>query len=153
MGTTIRRIKQGAETRIVIRNRWSFDPSMEVSGKRVETYTRSHRLSFDRRYPDLIDVPFEYSWGGRLCLSRNNVPAFGVVDDHVISACCQNGLGTAQGTQAGIAAADLAMNKSSDYTSHLTNHDAPSKLPSGLFSYIGANATIRFKEFKARREI
>jgi glycine/D-amino acid oxidase-like deaminating enzyme len=153
MGTTIRRIKYGAVSRIVIRNRWSFDPSMKVSGKRVETYTRSHRLSFDRRYPDLKDVPFEYSWGGRLCLSRNNVPAFGAVDDHVISACCQNGLGTAQGTQAGIAAADLAMNKLSDYTSHLTNHDAPSKLPLRILSYIGANATIKFKEFKARREI
>jgi hypothetical protein len=45
------------------------------------------------------------------------------------------------------------MNKSSDYTSHLTNHDAPSKLPLRILSYIGANATIRLKEFKARREI
>ena len=146
MGTTIRRINNGGISRIVIRNRWS-------SKTTIDAYTRSHRKSFDRRYPELTDVDFEYSWGGRLCLSRNNVPAFGTVDKHVISACCQNGLGTAQGTQAGIAAADLAMNKTSDYTSHLTNHDTPSKLPPRIFSYIGANATIKFREFKARREI
>lgn len=153
MGTTIRRIISPQGSRIVVRNRWSFDPSMEIPASRVQNYTKSHRLSFTRRYPDLNDVEFEYSWGGRLCLSRNTVPAFGLVDDNVISACCQNGLGTAQGTQAGIAAADLAMGKISDFTSNLTNHDAPSKLPPRLVSYIGANAAIKFREFKARREI
>lgn len=153
MGTTIRRIHDNGTSRIIIRNRWSFDPSMEVSKARVDAYTRSHRKSFDRRYPGCKDVDFEYSWGGRLCLSRNNVPAFGMVDDQVISACCQNGLGTAQGTLAGIAAADMAMNRTTDFTSHLTNHDAPSKLPAMAIRYLGANATIKFREFKARREI
>jgi glycine/D-amino acid oxidase-like deaminating enzyme len=153
MGTTIRRIHDNGTTRIIIRNRWSFDPSMEVSKARVDGYTRSHRKSFVRRYPKLTDVDFEYSWGGRLCLSRNNVPAFGMVDDHVISACCQNGLGTAQGTMAGIAAADMAMSRTTDFTSHLTNHNAPSKLPMMALRYLGAKATIKFREFKARREI
>jgi glycine/D-amino acid oxidase-like deaminating enzyme len=153
MGTTIRRINQNGISRIVIRNRWSFDPSMEVSDARVDAYTKSHRKSFDRRYPGCKEVDFEYSWGGRLCLSRNNVPAFGIVDDHIISACCQNGLGTAQGTLAGIAAADIAMDRKTDLTSHLTNCDLPSKLPNMTFRYLGANATIKFREFKARREI
>lgn len=153
MGTTIRRINTPEGNRIVIRNGWSFDPSMQVSPARVENYAKSHRISFDRRYPALTDVDFEYSWGGRLCLSRNTVPAFGWVDKNVISACCQNGLGTATGTLAGIAAADLAMNRNTEVITYLTNQDTPSKLPPRLLSYIGANATIKFKEFRARKEI
>ena len=153
MGTTIRRINTPEGNRIVIRNGWSFDPSMQISPSRIENYVKSHRLSFNRRYPELHDVDFEYSWGGRLCLSRNTVPAFGWVDKNVISACCQNGLGTAQGTLAGMAAADLAMDRNTEVITYLTNHDAPSKLPPRVLSYIGANATIKIKEFRARKEM
>jgi len=43
----------------------------------------------------------EYRWGGRLCLSRNNVQVIGELEPGLFSACCQNGLGTAKGTLAG----------------------------------------------------
>ena len=64
-----------------------------------------------------------YRWAGRLCLSKNSVPAFGEVEDGII-ACCQNGLGTAKGTLAGIGAIDLATRANSEIVDDLLGYDA-----------------------------
>ena len=50
----------------------------------------------------------EYRWSNAFASANNSAPAFGEVDDGIIAACCQNGLGTAKGTLAGIAAAEMA---------------------------------------------
>ena len=60
-----------------------------------------HRKSFIGRFPNLNEIPFEFSWGGRVCLSLNGAPAFGELDENLFSACCSNGLGTVKGTLAG----------------------------------------------------
>lgn len=95
----------------------------------------------------------EYRWSGRLCLSRNSVPAFGEVEKNWFSACCQNGLGTAKGTLAGIAAIDLATRSNSPLVDDLLSYDAPQLLPPRPFSTIGANLVLRWREFKAGAEI
>ena len=50
---------------------------MQVGQRRIDRFRRDHERAFRRRFDMLDDVPLEYSWGGRLCLSRNSVPAFG----------------------------------------------------------------------------
>ena len=101
----------------------------------------------------LAGVEMEYRWGGRLCLSRNGVAAFGEVDEGLYSACCQNGLGTAKGTTLGMAAADLASGKRSWIVDHFLAEDAPVKLPPQPFTALGANAVMRWGEFLAGREM
>ena len=64
----------------------------------------------------------------------------------------QNGLGTARGTLTGIGAAEMAMGVQSDITRHFTAEDVPSKLPPEPFSTIGANAYLRWKEWRAGAE-
>ena len=95
----------------------------------------------------------DYRWGGSLCLSRNGSPAFGEVEQGVYSACCQNGLGTVQGTLAGILAADLATGYNSDFLTQMLAEPLPSKLPPEPFAAIGANAVMRWGEFKAGRDL
>lgn len=153
MGTTIRRVSGIGGDRIIVRNRWTFDATMEIPAGRLDQFARTHRASFDKRYPGLGDVKFDYTWGGRLCMSRNAVAAFGEVERNVFSACCQNGLGTAKGTLAGMAAADLACGVQSEIVDHLSASDAPQKLPPQPFRSIGANAVIKFREFKALKEL
>ena len=87
MGSTVRRISGIGGDRIVVRNRWSFDPSMEVSTARIERYGRDQDKGFRRRFPMLKDLKMDYRWSGRLCLSYNSAPAFGEVDDGIIAAC------------------------------------------------------------------
>ena len=153
MGSTIRRHDGIGGSRIVIRNRWTFDPSMQVSEKRIAAFGRNQDKSFADRFPMLSDVTMDYRWSGRLCLSRNSVPAFGEVETNWFSACCQNGLGTAKGTLAGIAAVDLATRSNSPIVEDLLSYDQPQLLPPRPLSTIGANLVLKWREFKAGAEI
>ena len=153
MGTSLRRISGTGGDRIVVRNRFTYDPSMEVPQARIDRVARTHDASFAARFPALAGVPMEHRWGGRLCLSWNGVPAFGEVEDGVFSACCQNGLGTTKGTLAGMCAADLAAHGNSPHVAELLAADAPRRLPPEPLARIGANATLRWKEWRAGREL
>jgi glycine/D-amino acid oxidase-like deaminating enzyme len=77
MGATVRKITHGDEERIVIRTRFTYDPSLRVSEERVAKIADEQRRSFEARFPDLKGLGFEFSWAGRICLSLNHVPAFG----------------------------------------------------------------------------
>ena len=153
MGSTVRRISGIGGDRIIVRNRWSFDPSMEVSEDRIARYGRDQDKGFSRRFPMLKDLKMAYRWSGRLCLSYNSAPAFGEVDEGLIAACCQNGLGTAKGTLAGIAAAEMAMRANSHLADELLGAPQPTKLPPKPIAWLGAKASIAWREFKGRSEI
>ena len=119
---------------------------------RVARIAQEQRRSLDARFPGLADVPFEFSWAGALCLSRNHVPAFGEIEDNLFSACCENGLGTVKSTLAGVMAADLATGTSSKILQDYEHQPQPSRLPPEPFTSLGANAVIRFQELRAGRE-
>jgi len=149
MGTTVRRVAR----RIVIRNRFTYDPSLEVDERRIDKVARDHDKSFKARFPMLGGVEMQYRWGGRLCLSRNNVPAFGEVEDNVFSACCQNGLGTTKGTLAGMLAADLAAKTDNPMIKDMLAFEPPSRLPPEPLARLGARVVMRWKERKAGSEL
>ncbi len=153
MGTTVRRVSGVGGDRIIIRNRFTFDPSMEVGAKRINDVARDHDRAFAARFPKLADVSMEYRWGGRLCLSRNNVQVIGELEERLYSACCQNGLGTAKGTLAGGLAADLALGISSPALSRAITADGPSRLPPAPLSRIGANLFLKWQERQAGGEL
>ena len=153
MGTTVRRISGSGGDRIVVRNRFTYDPSMQVSERRIARVARDHDRAFAARFPMLNGVAMQYRWGGRLCLSRNNVPAFGEVDDGLFSACCQNGLGTAKGTLSGMLAAEQASGHHSDLLDAVRAMAPPKKLPPTPLARLGATAVMRWGEFRAGREL
>ena len=153
MGSTVRRHDGIGGNRIIIRNRWTYDPSMQVDQRRIDRFRRDHERAFRRRFDRLKDVTLDYSWGGRLCLSRNSVPAFGEVEPGLFSACCQNGLGTAKGTLAGIGAVELAVRGNSPIVQDLLSYDGPQKLPPAPVARLGAAMVLRWREFRAGAEI
>ena len=153
MGTTVRRISGTGGDRIVIRNRFTFDPTMEVDARRIARVARDHDRAFAARFPQLNGVEMEHRWGGRLCLSRNGVQVIGELDEGLYSACCQNGLGTAKGTLAGGLAADLSMGITSPALERALAADAPTRLPPAPIAQIGANMHIRWAEMRAGKEL
>ncbi len=153
MGTTVRRVSGIGGDRIVVRNRFTYDPAMEVDARRIESVARDHDRAFQVRFPMLAGVGMEYRWGGRLCLSRNDVQVVGELEDGLYSACCQNGLGTVKGTLAGMLAVDLALGVSSPTLERALAADAPKALPRVPFLSIAANARIRWGEWRAGREL
>ena len=153
MGTTVRKIAGIGGPRIVVRNQITYNPNLSVNDKKLAGFAQKHQRSFSARFPMLQNVSMEYTWGGALCLSRNNVAAFGEIEQGLYSACCQNGLGTVQGTLAGILAAEQASNIDSDYLQHILAQPQPSRLPPEPIAAIGANIVTKWGEMKAGREL
>ena len=153
MGTTVRKIASPQGTRIVIRNRFTFDPSLEVSDARVARIGRDHDRAFRSRFPMLREVSMQYRWGGRLCLSRNNVNVVEELEPGLFAACCQNGLGTTRGTLGGILAAELATGTASARLDRALSVSEPSKLPPQPVASLGAAAILKWQEMKAGREL
>ena len=149
----MRRISGVGGDRIVIRNRFTFDPGMEVGAARIAHVGRDHDSALARRFPQLAGVEMAFRWGGRLCLSRNNVQVIGQLDEGLYSACCQNGLGTAKGTLAGGLAADMSMGVPSPALDRALAADAPTRLPPAPIARIGANLHIRLAEMRAGKEL
>lgn len=153
LGTTVRRISGMGGERIIIRNRATYDPSMAVSERRMKAVSGTHRRSFKARFPMLDGVEMEHCWGGRLCLSLNGVAALGEVDDGLYSACCQNGLGTAKGTVAGIISAEQACGATGTLLPEYRVEAKPEKLIPEPLTWLGVNAYLRWKELVAGREL
>ncbi|WP_375279751.1 NAD(P)/FAD-dependent oxidoreductase [Pseudooctadecabacter sp.] len=153
MGTTVRRITSPQGDRILIRNRFTFDPSMEVSDQRIRSVAQDHDRAFKARFPMLGGVGMQYRWGGRLCLSRNNVSVVTELEDGLYAACCQNGLGTTRGTLSGILAAELATGTGSDRLDRALAAPAPVLLPPRFIAKPAANAVLKWQERKAGADL
>ena len=153
VATSMRKISGTGGTRILTRNQMTYAPSMFASPQLLEKMAKRHQTSFVKRYPELSHVEQEYSWSGRLCLSRNSTPAFGKLDDGLFSACCQNGLGTTRGTLSGMAVAELASEGETDLVKSLQKQGKPNNLPPAPLDTIGASAFLKWREFKARKEV
>lgn len=153
MGTTVRRISGIGGDRLIVRNRFTYDPSMEVTKSRLEKVARSHDQAFKARFINHCAIPMEYTWGGRLCISRNNVQAVEEVKPGLFTAVCQNGLGAAKGTLGGMVAAELASGQYSDLVQQVTGQGDPTSLPPEPIAWLGANAVLRWDEFRAGREL
>ena len=153
LGTTVRRIDTGlGGNRIVTRTVATLRSNMETSAKDVRRATKVQRRKFDDRFPMLSGLKPEFEWAGHLCLSRNGVSVTRELEDGLFSACVQNGLGTVRGTLTGIAAAELAMGRTSQITDHFLNETEPTSLPPQPFRDIGANAVLRWRGLRAGAE-
>ncbi len=98
IGSTLRRIDSSdGGTRLVIRNRCTYEASLRLPSNRLQDIAADHRRTFQARFPMLPRMEMEYCWSGRLCLSRNEVWALGELQPGLFSACCQNGLGATRG--------------------------------------------------------
>ncbi|MBF9030277.1 FAD-dependent oxidoreductase [Rhodobacterales bacterium HKCCE3408] len=151
MGTTVRRIDRGqGGNRIVTRTCATLRTDQKTSIAELNRARRVMQRKFDQRFPQLAGMAMEYAWAGHLCLTRNGVSVTRELDTGVVSGCVQNGLGTARGTLTGIAAAELACGETSEITAHFTAEPRPNPLPPQPFRQIGANAILRWREWKAR---
>ncbi|MDX1604894.1 MAG: FAD-binding oxidoreductase [Candidatus Competibacterales bacterium] len=149
MGTSLRRIGD----RIVVRNTFTYNPSMRTSERQIARIGRKHDRSFRMRFPMLSDVTMQYRWGGHLCLSLNAVPAFGEVEERLYTAVCQNGLGTVKGTLAGMLIVDHATRSHHPLLPHMLAQAPPARLYPEPFMTLGARAVLGWKQWRAGRDL
>jgi len=154
IGSTVRRIDGSGGPRLVIRNRCTYEASLRLPSDRLQSIAHHHERTFYARFPMLKQVEMEYCWSGRLCLSRNDVWALAELEKGLFSACCQNGLGTTRGTIAGIVAAEMASeNSASSLVPDFRPQEPPQRLYPEPLMTLGARSVIRFKEWRAGKEL
>jgi len=104
-GATVRLTGDG---RLVVRNTVEYNGDALLSDRQLAERQVIHRESFERRFPQLAHVPFEYSWSGVEGISRNGTNFFGKQRDNVFLAGGYNGSGVSKGTAFGAALAEYA---------------------------------------------
>jgi glycine/D-amino acid oxidase-like deaminating enzyme len=153
MGTTMRRIDRAqGGNRIVTRTCAVLRPGMVARQTDMTRAARVMQRKFEQRFPQVAGLRMEFAWAGHLCLSLNGVAVMREIEPGLYAGCVQNGLGTARGTLTGMAAAELACGKTSAITRHFTAEAEPKRLPPQPFAEIGANAVLRWKEWRAGAE-
>lgn len=103
LGTTLRRI---GRNRIMVRSLYSLET--EIEEKRA---TQELRRRFERRWPKLSDVRFEYLWGGTTAFTMNGSPWWGQLDQNLYASGGCNGSGITKGTMLGGHLAELMLGK------------------------------------------
>lgn len=149
MGTTVRRLRNG---RISVRNSFTYNRNLSVTDSQLEKVKRVHRRSFERRFPMLDGVEFEFTWGGPLCLSRNFGTVFGELEPGLYAGLCQNGLGITRGTASGKLIAEYALGHSSELLDILKTEPYPAANPPEPFLGMGVQASLFWKERQAGLE-
>ena len=149
-GTTVRRLADG---RILVRNVYSYSRRSRVDGRQRERAGRAHRRSFERRFPGLTHVPFEYTWGGALSMARNGQPLFGELGPGVHGALVHNGTGISRGAVCGKLVAELACGEGSDLLDAMLAMGRPNRnVPSPVIGW-GVRMYARRLQLQAGREM
>ncbi len=152
-GSTVRKISDSGGHRLLIRNRFSYDPTLTLVDNQIDAAEADHLKAFVARFPMLSQVPMEYRWSGRLCLSRNHAWALGEVAENLYSACCQNGLGATKGVISGIIAAERASEcEIKSLMPEFQTGEVPQKLLPEPFMAPGARVYLKLREWQAGKD-
>jgi glycine/D-amino acid oxidase-like deaminating enzyme len=150
VGSTVRRL---ATDRICVRNHFAFRPDVSISEADLAHARAMHQRSFDRRFPMLPELAFEYTWGGALCLSANSGALFGKRDDGVFQAIGCNGLGLSRGSSAGKLIAEHALGQSNELIDQVLRQPQPRRMPARPIADLAVSTAIWFKERSAGAEL
>lgn len=149
-GTTVRLTP---DRRIFIRNTLNFLPELRSTRELIVRARDKHRKSYLDRFPRLGDVPFEYSWGGMLCMTMNHESVFKKQAPGVYVVAAMNGVGVAKGTYLGNYMAEFICNKKSPELDFILQHSNPSWVPPDPLRSVGARIRLSFEERLAKGEV
>jgi glycine/D-amino acid oxidase-like deaminating enzyme len=135
-----------------VRNSFSFNPDGRSNERFLQRVGHRHRASFERRFPMLPNVEFEYTWGGAMCLSRNHMAHFGQLAPNVYGALCCGGLGITRGTITGTLLADWLAGQRNELIDFLLSSPGPNRNPPEPFLSVGVNLNLMLGQCRAGRE-
>ncbi|MDP6969043.1 MAG: FAD-binding oxidoreductase [Gammaproteobacteria bacterium] len=146
-------IKRTADQRLVVRTGIKSSYNMRYGPQVIGAMQALHRSSYQRRFgAQLPALEFEYSWGGLLCMSRNEGTVFGTVGKRLHAAICHNGLGVARGTAAGKLLAEHVAGHDSELLRQYLQSPQPAWMPAHPISTLGVMGNIWRHQTLAGRE-
>jgi glycine/D-amino acid oxidase-like deaminating enzyme len=139
-GATVRLTSDG---RIKIRNTAEYHGARLLSDAELAERQAIHRAGFEKRFPQLAEVPFEFAWSGVEGITRNGTNFFGQQREGVFLAGGYNGSGVSRGTAFGTAIADYASGAESQTVSDCLGCAAAAWMPPRPLLDIGAFFKLR----------
>lgn len=139
-GATVRLTR---DRRICLRNAAEYHGSVLLSDDLLAQRQAIHRAGFDKRFPQLAHVPFEYAWSGVEGVSRNSTNFFGQQGEGVYLAGGYNGSGVSRGTAFGAALADYAVGGQSQLITDCLASAPGAWIPPRPFLDVGAFFKVR----------
>ena len=139
-GATLRLTVDG---RISIRNTAEYQASRLLDDSSLIHRQATHRAAFEKRFPQLSGVPFEFAWSGVEGISRNGTNFFGLQHDNIYLAGGFNGSGVSRGTAFGRAIADYASGETSQTVSDCLASKPGTRIPPRPLLDIGAFFKVR----------
>jgi glycine/D-amino acid oxidase-like deaminating enzyme len=126
MGATIR---YTADHRILIRNTVDYNATRFFDDQKMDFARQKHLKCLRQRFPTLVDVGFDDTWQGVICVSRNSTSIFGKMTQRIYTAGCYNASGVSKGTAIGHALADYASGGESDLINDINKFPKPKWMP------------------------
>jgi len=136
-------VRLTADRRLCLRNAAEYNGGTPLSEEQLARRQAIHRAGFEKRFPGLAHVPFEYAWSGVEGISRNSTNFFGRQADNVYLAGGYNGSGLSRGTAFGTALAEYASGGHSALIDDCLAAAPGSWVPPRPFLDIGAYLTVR----------
>ncbi|WP_370298197.1 NAD(P)/FAD-dependent oxidoreductase [Pontibacterium sp.] len=149
-GTTVRLTP---DHRLFIRNTLDFLPELSSTDTLIGKAREKHRRSYIARFPQLKDIPFEFSWGGMLCMTMNHESVFKQHAPGVYVVAAMNGVGVAKGTYLGNYMAEYISGIQSTELDFSLKNSNPSWVPSDPMRTVAARIRLSFEERLAKGEV
>ncbi|MES0810811.1 FAD-binding oxidoreductase [Roseibium sp. SCPC15] len=143
-GATVRLTVDG---RISLRNTAEYNGGKLLDAAQLKQRQAVHRESFERRFPQLAHVPFEFAWSGVEGISRNSTNFFSKAAKNIFIAGGYNGSGVSRGTAFGHALADYACGDDTDLIRDCLASAPATWIPPRPLVDIGAYFTVK-KRFR-----
>ncbi|MBO6258710.1 MAG: FAD-binding oxidoreductase [Succinivibrio sp.] len=139
--------------RILVRTVIRFATYDNISEERLNAAKKGVRRAFERRFPSLAHVPFEYFYGGYIPFTMNSQPFFGQVGENVFAGAVGEGAGVTRASTVGLYLADLIEGVDSEELRYVQKTFVPSYIAPEPFRTIGANARILWDNIHAKIEV
>ena len=140
-----------ADKRFLVRN--SIRATLTDTPASLQRAADIHRRSFENRFPELTQVPFEYSWSGNISITLNKQPHFSQVKPGCFAISGMNGSGIAKGTYLGHYMAEWISGRSSETLDFIQQNSNPNWIPPEPFRRLGASFFAALEERSAGLDI
>lgn len=152
MGTTLRRIVTPEGDRILVRSRYTFNPTITVTDGALARAGQMHDRKLASRFPMLRGIGMEHRWAGAMALAWNSVPGVQEAEQGLWIAAGCNGVGATNATANGIVAAERCLGVTSELGRIYAGSPAPKPIPPEPLATIGGKISLAWKEWRAGDE-
>ncbi len=149
MGATVRLTN---DRRILVRNTVEWWPALAMDKATLEQRRKTNLLGLRKRFPDLQNLGFDFTWSGHVCISRNSKPVFEKTKDNIFLAGCYNAGGVAMGSLFGELIVDYASGHDSEHLEQVLGQEKPTFVPPRPLLDIGLKTRLAWQRYQGRSE-